>query len=185
MKQTLISQDLDFQKSRCRLKGRVYEEGLFPMKMQQRTEKKKHYFLFFSKINNEKRNCFMKINLLAFGHLICTLISENQGLEKLRSVSNLRKISGPAHLDFFSVCHLDFFQVYGINLAFFSRWRPRKKSRFAGPEIFLRFEADLDFSRPWFSEIKVQMKRPIDISVHYFSRSRKVSFYPPTKNTAD
>ena len=23
-----------------------------------------------------------------------------------------------------------------------------KKSRFAGPEIFLRFEADLDFSRP-------------------------------------
>ena len=53
------------------------------------------------------------------GLLICTLISENQGLEKLRSVSNLRKISGPAHLDFFSVCHLDFFQIYGINLAFF------------------------------------------------------------------
>ena len=26
---------------------------------------------------------------------------------------------------------------------------------------FLRFEADLDFSRPWFSEIKVQIKRPI------------------------
>ena len=54
-----------------------------------------------------------------FGLLICALISENQGLEILRSVSNLRKISGPAHLDFFSVCHLDFFQVYGINLAFF------------------------------------------------------------------
>jgi hypothetical protein len=36
----------------------------------------------------------------AFGLLICTLISENQGLEKLRYVSNL-------------------FQVYGINLAFF------------------------------------------------------------------
>ena len=71
---------------------------------------------------------------------MCTLISENRGLEKLRSVSNLRKFSGPAHLDFF--------QVYGINLVFFSRWRPRKKSRFAGPEIFLRFEADLDFSRP-------------------------------------
>ena len=45
------------------------------------------------------------------GLLICTLISENQGLENLRSVSNLRKISGPAHLDFF--------KVYGINLAFF------------------------------------------------------------------
>ena len=42
-------------------------------------------------------------------HLFCTLISENQGLEKLRSVSNLRKNSGPAHLIFFSV-HLSFFQ---------------------------------------------------------------------------
>ena len=36
------------------------------------------------------------------GLLICTLISENQGLEKSRSASNLRKISGPANLDFFS-----------------------------------------------------------------------------------
>ena len=45
---------------------------------------------------------------LTIGLLIYTLISENQGLEKLRSVSNLRKISGPAHLDFF--------QVYGTNL---------------------------------------------------------------------
>ena len=56
-------------------------------------------------------------------HFICTLISENQGLEKLRSVSNLGEISGPAHLiffsihlNFFSVCHLDCFQVYGTNL---------------------------------------------------------------------
>ena len=57
--------------------------------------------------------------LVTIGHLICTLISEKEGLEKLRSVSNFRKISGHAHLDFFSVCHLDFFQVYGINLAFF------------------------------------------------------------------
>ena len=55
----------------------------------------------------------------ARGLLFCTLISENQGLEKSRSASNLRKISGPANLDFFSVCHLDFFQTYGINLAFF------------------------------------------------------------------
>ena len=52
------------------------------------------------------------------GLLFCTLISENQGLEKLRSVLNLRKISGPAHLiffsvdlSFFSVCHLNFFQI--------------------------------------------------------------------------
>ena len=111
---------------------------------------------------------FLKCHLL-IGLLICTLISENQGLEKLRSVSNLRKISGPAHLDFFSVCHrVDFIQVYGINLAFFSRWRPRKKSRFAGPEIFLRFEADLDFSRPWFSEIKVQIKSPCNDPTRLF-----------------
>ena len=34
--------------------------------------------------------------------LMCTLISENLGLEKSRSASNLRKISGSANLDFFS-----------------------------------------------------------------------------------
>jgi hypothetical protein len=61
------------------------------------------------------------------------LISENQGLEKLMSVSNLRKISGPAHLDFLSVYHLDFFQVYGMNLAFFLGGHLEKKSRFARP----------------------------------------------------
>ena len=51
------------------------------------------------------------------GHLFCTLISENQGLDKLRSVSNLRKISGPAHLNFFSV-HLSFF--FSLSPEFFS-----------------------------------------------------------------
>ena len=44
---------------------------------------------------------FPFIQLVTFSHLICTFISENQGLEKLRSVSNLRKISSPAHLIFF------------------------------------------------------------------------------------
>jgi hypothetical protein len=34
------------------------------------------------------------------GLLICTLVSENQGLEKSRSISNHRKISGSANLDF-------------------------------------------------------------------------------------
>ena len=53
----------------------------------------------------------LHIGAKLFGLLIFTLISENQGLEKLRSVSNLRKISSPANLDFF--------QVYGINLVFF------------------------------------------------------------------
>ena len=78
--------------------------------------------------------------------LICTLISENQVLEKSRSASNLRKISGPANLGFFSVCHLDFFQIYNINIAFFLGGDLEKNPGLNGPEIFLRFEADLHFS---------------------------------------
>jgi hypothetical protein len=76
------------------------------------------------------------------------LISENQGLEKLSSVSNLRKISGPAHLDFYFSLTPGFFSGLWFKSSFFSRWRPKKESRFSGPEIFLRFEADLDFSKP-------------------------------------
>ena len=34
----------------------------------------------------------------------------------------------------------------------------KKKFRFAGPEIFLKFETDLNSLRPQFSEIKVQNK---------------------------
>jgi hypothetical protein len=76
--------------------------------------------------------------LTTFGLLICTLIFENQGLEKLRSDSNLRKISVPALLDFFSVCHLDFFSGVLYKFTFFlGGYVPiEKKSRFAGPEIF-------------------------------------------------
>ena len=37
----------------------------------------------------------------AICHFICTFISENQDLGRLRSVSNLTKISGPASRDFF------------------------------------------------------------------------------------
>ena len=60
-------------------------------------------------------------------HLFCTLISENQGPEKLRSFSNLRKISGPAHLNFFSV-DLSFF--FSLSPEFFSvlRYKSEKKS---------------------------------------------------------
>ena len=59
---------------------------------------------------------FTSYNQKILGHLICTLISENQGLEKSSSVSNLKKISGPAHLNFFSV-DLNFFQF--VNWIFF------------------------------------------------------------------
>ena len=38
---------------------------------------------------------------LLFGLLICSLISKNQGLEKSRFISNPRKNSGSANLDFF------------------------------------------------------------------------------------
>ena len=94
-------------------------------------------------------------------HLFCTLISENQGLDKSRSVSNLIKSSVS-----FSFCHMNFFQVYGTNLKKIqlTNWKKfrstEKKFRCAGPEIFLRFETDLNFSRPWFSEMKVQIKWP-------------------------
>ena len=39
--------------------------------------------------------------------VICTLISENQGLEKSRSNSDLRKILGPANLNFFLGLYLE------------------------------------------------------------------------------
>ena len=109
---------------------------------------------------------------LTLSHFICTWISENQGLEKLRSVSNLRKISGPAKLNFFSV-HLRFFfslsPGFLLDLWYKSERNSgdklkkklrctEKKFSFSGPEIFLRFETELNLSRPWFSEIKVQIK---------------------------
>ena len=90
--------------------------------------------------------CNLKCNLLVYvcgasdGLLICTLISENQG-------ANLRKISGPANLDFFQFVTWIFFQVYSINLFFFLSGDLEKKSKFAGPEILLRFETDLDFQK--------------------------------------
>ena len=78
LKQTLIFQDLDFQKSRCRLKGRQSNEHL-------------------------NRYILNIVNFFSFGLLICALISENQCLGKSRSVSNLRNISGPAHLSGFGI----------------------------------------------------------------------------------
>ena len=94
---------------------------------------------------------FSSVNMsrlvLIHGLLICTLISENQCLKKLRSVSNLRKIKGPAHTDFFFSLSPGFFSGLWYKSNFFSRWRPKNKFRFAGPEFFLRFEADLDFQK--------------------------------------
>ena len=56
------------------------------------------------------------------------LDSESEGLEKSRFGSNLKKISVPAHLIFFSVCHLNCFQIYGINFEKNSGDKLKKKS---------------------------------------------------------
>ena len=62
---------------------------------------------------------------MLLGLLICTLISENQGLEKSRSFSNPRKISGSINLDFFQIWYKpSFFQVGDLV----------KNQRFAEPE---------------------------------------------------
>ena len=86
-------------------------------------------------------------NQLSFSHLFCTLISENQGLEKLRCVSNLIKISVPVDLNFISGLWYksEKNSVDKLKKKFRST---EKKFRCAGPEIFLRFETDLNFSRP-------------------------------------
>ena len=83
-------------------------------------------------------------NVLIIGLLICTLIFENQGLEKSRSYSNLRKISGPANLDFFlgppPRKKLDLYHKPEKN--------PDDKLKKNPGEFFLKFETDLKFSRP-------------------------------------
>ena len=108
---------------------------------------------------------------LLISHLFCTLISENKGLDKSRSVSNLIKISVPVHLNFFSVhlnffsvCHLNFFQVYGTNLKKIqlTNWKKfrftEKKFRSAGPDFFLRFETDLNFQDLDFQKSRCRLK---------------------------
>ena len=80
----------------------------------------------------------------SFVHLICTLISENQGLEKLRSVSNLRKNSGPAHLIFFFSTPEFFFQF--VSWIVSGLWYKSEKN--SGDKLKKRFETDLNFSRP-------------------------------------
>ena len=112
MKQTLIYQDLDFQKSSCRLND---------------------YSLRFKiAIIWNPRNS----SILLFLGLFHRPFNLHLDLWKSRSALHLRKISD------------------------FRSCTPEEKSRCAGHEIFIRFETDLDFSRPWFSEIKVQIKRP-------------------------
>ena len=53
-------------------------------------------------------------NMYSVGLLICTLISENQGLEKLRSVSNLRKILNST-IQITLVTFIDTFHMMMVN----------------------------------------------------------------------
>ena len=113
------------------------------------------YFMTFVALSSKSHHG------ISIGLLICTLISENQGLEKYRSISNPRKVSGSTNLDFFQVWHLDFFQVYSINPTFLG-WRPGKKIKVCSTLNFSRVWKDLDFSRPQLSKsgcrLKVQLK---------------------------
>ena len=85
------------------------------------------------------------------------MISENESLEK-SFASNLRKIFSSWSPDLFYSLSPEFFSDLWYKFWKKLRWQTEKKFRCAGTEIFLRFEADLNFSRPSFSEIKVQIK---------------------------
>ena len=52
-------------------------------------------------MERKNKKCARSSTNICYTHglLICTLISENQGLEKSKSASNLRNISVPASLD--------------------------------------------------------------------------------------
>ena len=113
--------NLEFSSNFGIFKGQSISKGLqfFPKKQTKKVNPKSNYFrLFFGRIENNKRSFWNDVTFRKLQtHFVCTLISENQGLEKLRSVSNLKKkirsctpeffFSTP---DFFSVCHVDFFR---------------------------------------------------------------------------
>ena len=79
------------------------------------------------------------------GLLICTMISENQGFEKSRSISKTRKKSGYANL---SGLHpkkrLGLYYKPETNPGA----KPKKNQGLHDLRFFLGFEIDLDFSRP-------------------------------------
>ena len=66
---------------------------------------------------------------------------KSQDLEKSLSISNPRKISGPPNHDFFPGA------------------KHEKNQGIAELKDFLGFEIDIEFSRPLFSKIRMQIKR--------------------------
>ena len=93
-------------------------------------------------------------------------VLRNQGL-----LQTLEKFQFLPIWVFFSLLTTFFSDLWYKPSFFSSSGDLEKKSRFAGPEIFLRFEADLDFSRPWFSEIRMQIKRLMEIKVNTHRRN--------------
>ena len=89
------------------------------------------------------------------GVLICTLIFENQCLEKSKSISNPRKISGLQTLIFFSRSP--------IPCKKHSLYYKHEKNSGAKPEKKIKVCRTLNCSRawnrPWFSVIRVQIKK--------------------------
>ena len=88
---------------------------------------------------------------------------------KSRSISNPRKISGSANLDFlFQFWHLCLSALW-FKPSFLVGWRPGKRIK-----VFSTWNFSRVWNRPWFSEVRVQIKRPREslflysVILHYF-----------------
>ena len=97
----------------------------------------------------------------------------NQGLfqtqEKFQVLQFLIYFSGmaPGFLKFIEWAQIFFrMETWGKN-----------QGCFPEPEIFLGFEIDLYFSRPWLSEFRVQIKRPIVLAQIHFVMLQTVTSY--------
>ena len=104
--------------------------------------KEKKYFSIWMKIMFQICRYFWKRVILKLNNsLICTIISENQGI-----LQNLKRVQVLHSLICFQFSILEKSWVYAINLKKKSRCQTWKNGS-AGPESFLNFEIDLDFSR--------------------------------------
>ena len=96
------------------IKAELLQPCAFGFVIRTRNQRRLRLCVEFSKYLNNFHCRFAVVKETMVGLLIWTLISENQGLEKLRSVSNLRKISDPPHLFFFQfVTFLYLVKIFG------------------------------------------------------------------------
>ena len=78
------------------------------------------------------------------------LISENQGLEKLRSVSNLSIKFRSCTPDFFFSLSTEFFSGLWYKSSFFFRWQTEKKI-----QVCRIWNFSMVWSRPWFFKTSI------------------------------